>query len=235
MKKIDTAMILAAGYGSRLKHLTNDIPKALVEYKGRPMIENVIRKLELAGIKNIIINTHHHYEKMMKYFNERKSSSNIHLIYEKEILGTGGAIKNAKKYLSSSNDFLIYNTDVDCEIDLYDFENSHFLENSIATLAVQDRKTSRFLLCDSGGVLLGRTENEKDIIYKNHSELNDSFAHKAFCGIHILSNTVFEHMSSEGYFDIIPLYMSMLKKGIKVFTYDISDISWKDLGIPENL
>lgn len=235
MKKIDTAIILAAGFGTRLKHLTNDIPKALVEFKGKPMIENVIGKLESYGIKNIFINTHHHHQKMDEYFKHRKSSSNIQLLYEKEILGTGGAIKNAEKFLSGTNDFLIYNTDVDSEINLYDFEDFHFMKNSIATLAVQNRMTSRYLLCDSAGVLLGRIEHEKDIIYKNHSEPIESIAHKAFCGIHILNNTVFNSMPPEGYFEIISVYINMLKKGLNIYTFDISEVFWKDLGIPENL
>ncbi len=236
MKRIDTALILAAGYGSRLKHLTKDLPKPLVEFKGKPMIENVITKLESFGVKNILINTHHHHQKMEEYFNHRKHSSNIQLIYEKEILGTGGAIKNAEKYLTDFNDFLVYNTDVDCEIDLNVFENFHFSINSLGTLVVNNRKTSRYLLTSLNGVLLGRTENDINVYYSINKPSSENTIFKAFCGIHILNNKIFKFLPANGEFsDIIPIYMSIIKQGLELFTYDISGVYWKDLGMPENL
>lgn len=236
MKNIDTALILAAGYGSRLKHFTIDLPKPLVEFKGKPMIENVINKLESYGIKNIFINTHHHYQKMEEYFAHRKSSSKIQLLYEKEILGTGGAIKNAEKNLYGINDFLIYNTDVDCEIDLNDFEDAHFSKNALATLAVNKRKTSRYLLTSLKGALLGRTENDINVYYSNFIPNSENIVLKAFCGIHILNNKIFKFFpANDDFFDIIPLYMSIIKRGLEIFTYDISETYWKDLGIPDNL
>ncbi len=226
-------MILAAGYGTRLKPFTDTLPKALVQFKGKPMIENVIAKLEFAGIKNIIINTHHHHEKMLEYFECRKSSSNIHLIYEKEILGTGGAIKNAEKYLSASTDFIIYNTDVDCDIDLDALEDFHLQNKAIVTLIVQNRKTSRYLLTDQDGLLVGRTENGVNKFYSNIE--NRTVGKKAFCGMHILNISIFDYISQGINIDIIPIYIAMLKQGLAINTFDISGKYWKDIGIPENL
>ncbi|MEO8514768.1 MAG: sugar phosphate nucleotidyltransferase [Ignavibacteria bacterium] len=233
MNKIDTAMILAAGFGSRLKPLTDNLPKSLVEFKGKPMIENVIGKLEIAGIRNFVINTHHHYEKMIKYFDMRLPTSNIRLIYEKEILGTGGAIKNAEKYLRGSNDFLVYNTDVDCAIDLNEFEEYHLGRKSVATLAVQNRKTSRYLLTDKDGLLVGRKENGNNVYYRKI--IDNNIENKAFCGIHILNKSIFDYLEPKVIIDIIPVYISMLKQDLAINTFDITGTQWKDLGIPENL
>lgn len=234
MSKLTTAMILAAGFGTRLKHLTLEIPKALVIYKGRPMIENVIGKLEAFGISNIIINSHHHHEKMEEYFKGRpKSNSNILLIHEKEILGTAGALKNAEKYLSKNDNFLVYNTDVDCEINLGNLDNIHVNNNASATLVVQIRKTTRYLLINEKSEIIGRTEEGKHAIYGNYNSLR--IQKVAFCGIHILHKKVFEFIKPGMQSDIIPVYMNMTQQGYIIKTYDISDIFWKDLGIPENL
>ena len=92
-----TAFILAAGFGTRLQPYTDSLPKALVPYKGKPMIENVITKLVEYGYNRILINTHHLYRKMEDYFSQRQGNENIILIHEEKILGTGGALKNAER------------------------------------------------------------------------------------------------------------------------------------------
>lgn len=232
--RIDTAFIPAAGFGTRLNHLTRDLPKALVKFKDWPMIENVITKLEEYGIKNIIINTHHHHSKMEDYFSARKKTfSEIILIHEKEILGTGGALKNAEKFLKASSNFLVYNTDVDSDIDLNKLDEMHHNSNSVATLAVQDRKTSRYLLTDDNGSLIGRTENGINIVYKPGKF--EVINLKAFCGIHLLNISVLTNIPSDQNIDIIPVYMSLLEQNNNINTFNITGTKWKDLGIPENL
>jgi len=230
---IKKAFILAAGFGTRLKPLTEKLPKALVPYKGRPMIENVISKLISFGIDDIVINTHHHADKMEEYFSSRSGSGNITLLHETEILGTGGALKNAQKELMESENFLVYNTDVDCDLNLDDFCIFHFENKGIATLCVQERRTSRYLICDKAGKLIGRTENGKNVFY---SEVTEEFRLTAFCGIHIMNKDIFSYFPEiELNFDIIPVYMSLVKDSKQIFTYDISGVQWRDLGTPENL
>ncbi|HWA05209.1 MAG TPA: sugar phosphate nucleotidyltransferase [Ignavibacteria bacterium] len=227
------AFILAAGFGTRLKPLTDDLPKALVPYKGRPMIENVIDKLLSYGIEKIAVNTHHYSDKMKDYFADRCGKPEIEIICEKEILGTGGALKNAELYLSDAEDVLIYNTDVDCEIDLDEFYSFHFASKGIASLCVQTRNTSRYLLCNSNGKLVGRTENGLDVVYASGSS---SYVRKAFCGIHIVNRRLFPFLREKtGNFDIIPEYMRLVSTDKDIFTFDITGVRWKDLGIPQNL
>lgn len=233
--KKNKAFILAAGLGTRLKPFTDTLPKALVPYKNKPMIENVIQKLSNAGYKDILINTHHFSDLMKEYFNKRKGDENITLIFENEILGTGGAIKNAEKYLSDSDYFVVYNTDVDCEADLNLISKFHSNNNALATLCVQSRKTSRKLIVDEKGKLLGRTENNQDVIYGECPNQDESY-YKAFCGIHIINSEIFNFFDTyTNPFDIIEFYMFLIKKGILLKTYDLTDIYWRDLGIPQNL
>jgi len=234
-KKITSAFILAAGFGTRLKPYTKELPKALVLYNGKPMIENVISKLKIIGITEFYINTHHFAEKMNNYFLKRKSNESITLIHEKEILGTGGALKNAEEYLNKHQNFIIYNTDVDCDADMNEFYKFHKNSNSIATLCVQDRITNRYLLCSKNGILVGRTEDNEEKIYSE--SVNEENSRKmAFCGIHIVNSRIFNNLRvAPEKFEIIPFYMNMLKLGEKISIFDITKNRWKDLGIPENL
>ena len=234
-EKISAAFILAAGFGTRLKPYTDTLPKALVPYKGKAMIENVISVLKKYGVTDIYINTHHFADKMEKYFSDRKDSENITLIHEENILGTGGALKNAEKFLSKHGNFYVYNTDVDCDADLGELSSFHFQAKSMAALCVQIRNTSRYLLCDDNNDLIGRTEDGIDVVYSSKIQ-QKPLLKKAFCGIHTVSSKIFRYLKNESdRFDIIPMYMKILVKNENIKVFDISDKKWKDLGIPENL
>lgn len=234
-EKITAAFILAAGFGTRLKPFTDTLPKALVPYKGTPMIENVISVLKKYGVTYFYINTHHFADKMEKYFTYRTASEKITLIYEENILGTGGALKNAEKFLDKHENFYVYNTDVDCDADLNELGSFHLQTKSIASLCVQNRKTSRYLLCDEQNRLIGRTEDGIDKIYASENQ-NITFSKKAFCGIHVVSSKIFKYLKAESEsFDIIPQYMKLLNINKEIRVFDISHNNWKDLGIPENL
>jgi NDP-sugar pyrophosphorylase family protein len=221
------AMVLAAGFGTRLKPLTDKTPKALVEIDGKPMIENVILKLAGSGIKEIIINTHYLFDKIEKYFMENDFGVNITLIREKEILGTGGAIKNAQSYLKDSEDFLIYNVDVNSDLDIVSMYNFHISNSSFATLAVKKRKTSRPLIVDSNNNLIGRSVNSQKYIFRSYlgKELET-----AFCGMHIVSSKIFSYFPKESNFDIMPVYMDLIKSGKNLMCFDIKSAFWEDLG-----
>ncbi|MCX7878385.1 MAG: sugar phosphate nucleotidyltransferase [Ignavibacteria bacterium] len=214
---ITHAMILAAGFGTRLKPLTDNLPKALVKHRGKPMIMNVIEKLSNEGIREFIINTHYHHEKI-KSFLDKVHDFKITVIIEKEILGTGGAVKNARIYLQGSGDFLLYNTDVDSDINIREMNDYHTESGSLATIAVQKRITTRPLYFDRDLFLEGRKPLSKD-----SNEM-------AFSGIHIISDRIFSYMPEEDKFDIVDFYISLAGSKGKIRGYDIGDIYWKDLG-----
>jgi NDP-sugar pyrophosphorylase family protein len=235
MKIIDTAMVLAAGFGKRLKPITDNLPKPLVLYNGKPMIEYVLSKLENFGIKKIIINSHYLHEKMQDYFQNRKSLAKIILLYEKNILGTGGALKNALPYLIDTNTIILHNADVISDVNLTEFAKFHFSQKSDVSLCVQNRPSNRNLIVNSNSIIIGRVENSQNVIYSKYSKENQNFSYFAFCGIHLINTEILKYLPEENEFDIIPYYMNLIRNGFKLSAYDISSVSWKDLGTPLKL
>jgi len=224
--KLRKAMILAAGFGTRLKPLTLDTPKALVLYKGIPLINHVIKKLVSSGIDEIVINTHYFSEQIEKYFEENDFGIKIYLSKEEEILGTGGGIKNARNFLEDADSFLVYNTDVVSDIDILDMYLDHIHSSAFVTLAVNERTASRPLLFDKNKKLRGYAYGDEIISTEG---LGNSVAKKGFCGIHILSSGIFDFFPKENKFDIIPVYLNLAKQKL-IRYYDIGDTYWKDLG-----
>ncbi len=225
--KLKKAMILAAGYGTRLHPLTESKPKALVEYKDLSLLEYVLKKIEEAGVEEVVINTHHLAEKVSEFVIERKSKVKIDLIHEKEILGTGGAIANARKYFDGEKNVLVYNVDVISDFSINEFYKFHLCNNSDVSLAVNKRVTSRSLLVNSEGLVIGmKKRNGDEIVVKKSLQISE----RAFCGVHIISENALEKFSEVHFFGIIEFYMELIKSGHRIVTFDIGDSKWLDLG-----
>ena len=212
------AMILAAGYGTRLKPLTDTIPKALVPFGGEPMVNYQIKKLIHFGFGEIVINAHHFADKITDYFKKNSFGIKINLIEEKEILGTGGGILNAEKYFKDEKFFLVINVDVFTNFDFTKIIEFHKSKSPFVSLAVQKRKTKRYLEFDDDMKLLHReTENSnKENLY-------------AFNGVHIISNKIFQNRKIE-YIDILDLYFELMNSGNQVYGFDVGECEFKDLG-----
>lgn len=220
------AMILSAGFGTRLLPLTNEIPKALIKYKNVPMIVHQIERLKRSGITEIVINAHHLHEMILDYFTENEFGIKINIISEKEILGTGGGILNAKEYLDDEDSFLVINVDIDTDFNLTDLINHHKLKNPFATLAVQKRKSKRYLEFDKEMHLRRRENNLSDPDYLF-----------AFNGIHVISERIFSKGFKVKFCDILDLYFDLVNSGEKesVIGYDTGKSSFRDIGKIENL
>jgi NDP-sugar pyrophosphorylase family protein len=218
MKK---AMILAAGYGTRLRPITDNLPKALVPFKNGTMISYQIEKLKAAGIREIVVNAHHFSEQLIKYFQENDFGVKVSVIAEKEILGTGGGVLNAKDYMGSEDSFLVMNVDVYTNFSIDSLIREYEISRPFALLAVQKRNTSRYLEFDDNFILRGRVKSE---ILKER--------YYAFNGIHIISKDIFSIDYKNDYRDIIDIYLEE-KKPVK--GYDAGDSVFIDLGKTENL
>src|SRR5579862_8740679 len=155
------AMILAAGLGTRLRPLTNDRPKALVEIQGHTLLEITLKRLRSFGVSDVIVNVHH-FADMVVDFLEANDQFGMHIEIskEEELLDTGGGLKKVGYFFQSQveNDgpFILHNVDVLSSIDLGKMLLQHDRSGALATLAVQQRKTSRYLLFDEQGQLCGR-------------------------------------------------------------------------------
>ncbi|MCX6229911.1 MAG: nucleotidyltransferase family protein [Bacteroidetes bacterium] len=228
------AMLFAAGIGSRLKPLTDHRPKALVEFKGEPLINGVIRKLTSAGVTEIVVNLHHFADKLRDYLMQQDFNVKIQYSDETEfLLDTGGGLKKAAKYFNDNQPFLVCNVDILSDIDLLKLYNQHIENKSLATLAVRNRKTSRYLLFDNNKELCGWeniSTNELKLVKGSRTDLEAL----AFSGVQVVDPKIFSLLTEEGKFSIIDAYLR-LSKSEKVMAYIHNDDYWFDLGTVKQL
>jgi len=233
------AMILAAGLGTRLRPLTDDRPKALVEIAGRPLLEIALTRLRAFGIREVIVNAHHYADMILKYL-EANDDFGMHIEISREevLLDTGGGLKKAAYFFldhsgSSHEPFILHNVDVISTIDLGRMIRFHTEQDALATLAVQDRETSRHLLFDEHGQLCGRRAGRDGNVEWARSALEVQAL--AFSGIHIISPHLLTKMDEEGAFSIISAYMHLAAQGEKIIAFRADEYYWRDLGRPENV
>ena len=234
------AMIFAAGLGTRLKPLTEHMPKAMVPVAGTPILERVIVKLKDAGFTEIVINIHHFGQQIIDFLQARQNFGiTIHISDERgELLDTGGGIKKARPFLDGNEPFLVHNADILSEIDLNAFYQTHLNNDAEATLLVSQRNTTRYLLWDENYQLNGwinKSTGEvkpEGLIYRE-----GSLKELAFGGIHVISPSIFRYMENErwkGKFPIIPFYLSICNKA-RIQGFPLQDVKWFDIGKPETL
>ena len=143
-------MILAAGLGTRLRPLTNALPKALMDINGMTMLEIAIRRLIKSGFDELIINTHHFANKIEEFLKEKDNFGiRIEISYEEDLLDTGGALKKAAWFFDDDKSFALYNADIYCDMDLKSMYEEHLQKESLVTLAVKERKSGSYLLFDN--------------------------------------------------------------------------------------
>jgi NDP-sugar pyrophosphorylase family protein len=235
------AMILAAGLGTRLRPLTADRPKALVEVAGRTLLEVTLSRLRECGVREVIVNVHHFADMVVDYLNEKNNfGMRIEFSREEVLLDTGGGLKKAAWFFlddSSHPDdpFILHNVDVISTIDLERMVKFHQERKALATLAVQHRETSRYLLFDQQLRLCGRlsgSDQQAEFI-RNSQELEVQAL--AFSGIHVISPRIFSMMSEDGVFSIIASYLRLGEQGQEILGFRADEYYWRDLGRPENV
>lgn len=228
-------MIFAAGLGTRLRPLTNDKPKALVEIAGKTLLERAIRKLAEAGAKDIIINIHHFGDKILQFLeNTSLPEVNIQISDERELLlDTGGGLKKASACFRKQAPAIIYNVDVISDIDLKEMMDTHKREKALATLAVRSRSSSRYLLFNHNNQLKG-WKNIKTGEQILHADDCSELKEQAFSGIHIIEPGLFNYFPKKKVFSIIEFYLKLAsEKNIIGYNHDHS--SWFDVGTAEKL
>src|SRR6266851_939093 len=197
------AMILAAGLGTRLRPLTDHRPKALVEVAGRTLLEITLARLRTFGISDVIINVHSFADMMLEYLQKNDNfGMHIEISREEVLLDTGGGLKKAAYFFRDDPEpFILHNVDVISTINLERMVQFHTENQALATLAVQDRKTSRYLLFDEQRQLCGRRSGSEDKTELVRSP--QTVQALAFSGIHVISPRIFSMMIEEGVFSII--------------------------------
>ncbi|MDR3739710.1 MAG: sugar phosphate nucleotidyltransferase [Terracidiphilus sp.] len=232
------AMVLAAGLGTRLRPLTDDRPKALVDVGGRTMLELTLQRLQSFGICAVMVNAHHFADLLIDYLKAHDSfGMQIEISREDVLLDTGGGIKKTAEFFLRDGEpdapFLVHNVDVLSDIDLNAIKDFHLQRAALATLAVQERRTSRYLLFDEQGLLCGRRaglDGEPEM-----ARPADVTQARAFCGIHVLSTRIFPLLTETGAFSIIPAYLRLAGQGERIAAFRADGYHWRDLGKPESV
>ena len=232
------AMILAAGLGTRLRPLTDHRPKALVEVGGRTLLEIALSRLSSFGIREVIVNVHHFADMIVDYLKANAGfGMRVEVSREEVLLDTGGGLKKAADFFlrnsSSEVPFILHNVDVISTIDLLRMTQFHAENRALATLAVQQRETTRYLLFDEQLQLCGRKtgpDGETDLV-RASPQANAL----AFSGIHVISPRLFSLMTEEGVFSIIDPYLRLAACGEKILAFRSDEYQWRDLGRLEDV
>ncbi|MCC8170578.1 MAG: nucleotidyltransferase family protein [Parabacteroides sp.] len=232
------AMIFAAGLGSRLKPLTDLTPKALLPVAGKPMLEHLILKLKAAGFDRLVINIHHRGEQIIDFLKQQGDFGiDIHISDERDyLLDTGGGIKKAAVFLQGDEPFLVHNVDVFSDADLGELYRAHDARNAIATLLVNRRETSRYLLFNEANRLCGWRNKATGEIKSYYPDFNpELYTEYAFSGIHVLSPQIFDWLEEwTGRFSIISFYLSIAAR-TTIQAYPVRELKMLDIGKPETL
>ncbi len=233
------AMILAAGLGTRLGPLTDGRPKALVHIAGRTLLEITLFRLRAFGVRELVINVHHFADEIFCYLKANNNfGMRIEVSHEETLLDTGGGLKRVASFFldgSSSLDepFILHNVDVMSNIDLQTMAQFHTENRALATLAVQHRESSRYLLFDEQLQLCGR-QAEPD--YPPELVRPCLQAQKlGFSGIHVISPRLFARMPEGNTFSIITLYLQLAGEGERILAFRADECYWRDLGTPDSL
>ena len=204
------ALIFAAGLGTRLKPLTDTMPKSLVPIDGKPLLEHVILKLKAAGFNQIIVNVHHFPDQIIEFL---KSKNNFDLRIEisderDKLLDTGGGVKNAKWFFDDGKPFLVHNVDILSNIDLQSLYQQHLETSPLATLVVSERDTFRYFLFDEEARLKGWINEKTGEVRPDHLTHIELYNKLAFSGIQVLSPDVFKLMEHfPDHFSIVDFYL----------------------------
>ena len=233
--EIRKAMVLAAGLGTRLRPLTNDRPKALVELNGRTLLEITLAHLREFGVREVIVNVHHFAGMMIDYLKRHNNfGMRIEISREEELLDTGGGLKKAAWFFQNDDaPFILYNVDVVSNIDLRRMVQFHIENQALATLAVQSRESGRYLLFDEQGQLCGRRFVREQRV--EWAKPSTHVEERAFAGIHAISPAMLPMMSEEGAFSIIAIYLRLAGEGRKITAFPADEYYWRDLGTAESL
>lgn len=227
------AMVFAAGLGTRLRPLTNDRPKALVEVGGKSLLEWNLRKLERQGFKRVVLNVHHFADRVAAFLRGQSFDLAIQVSDERDVLlDTGGGLAKARS-LFETGPILVHNVDILSDLDLAAFHQLGQTSDATALLAVRRRTSSRYLLFDSDQHLAGwrnvRTQEKR--LVRPGRDLTDL----AFSGIYLLKPQIFDYFPpNKQVFSIIDVLLAAAAHE-PLLAFDHTNGAWLDVGKPEAL
>lgn len=235
------AMILAAGFGTRLKPFTDKHPKALALINNKSLLQRNIEYLQQFDIYDVIVNVHHFAEQIIQSIKKNNGwSSNIIISDETHaILETGGGLKHASWYFKDEENFVLMNADVLTDMHLDEIIDFHKKNRPLATLATTNRESSRYFLFDKENILCGwknvKTGEERPHPLPLSTNRKWELVGKAFSGIHIINTQIFSFIKQkEIKFSMVDVYLSVCAEH-DILSYDHSYTKFIDVGKPESI
>lgn len=228
------AMLLAAGFGTRLKPFTEKHPKALAVINGKTLLQRNIEYLASYGFNDITVNAHHFAEQIKEFvFQSAIKGVTLHISDETdEILETGGGLMRAAPFLKGNESFVLMNVDVLTDLNLGKMLQYHREKGGIATLAVSVRSTSRYFLFDTKNLLCGwenlKTGEKK--IARNEKNLTRF----AFSGIHVIDPTIFSLIKRKGKFSMVDVYLDLAVTK-EIYAYNHTGSKFIDAGTMDRI
>jgi len=214
------AMILAAGFGTRLRPLTEMKPKALMPVANKPILARNIEYLIRYGIREIIVNAHHHSQQVLDYLKDASFGINIEVRVEPEILGTGGGIKNTEDFWDREP-FFVINSDILTDVNLASVHNLHQTSGSLVTLVLHDCEPFNQVQVDDQW-------NITDIAKANMP------GRLAFTGIHVIDPEVLSLIPQGKFSDIIECYRELMRQSKPLRACLVKGHYWRDIGSLES-
>ena len=229
------AMLLAAGLGTRLKPLTDSMPKALVPLRGVTLLERAMRYLQRHGVEEVVLNVHHFADQVEAFLRERDGFGIPYSLSDErdQLLDTGGGVKRAAPFFQGGEPFIVYNVDVLTDLDLGELYRAHVRSGCLATLAVRRRQTSRCFLFDASLRLAGWRNRNTGQTRWCGDEL-PAAEELAFSGIQVLDPGIFHYFPEESVFSLVELYLRAGRGGA-VCGYTHDDSLWMDAGKADDL
>lgn len=217
-------MIMAAGLGTRLRPLTDLIPKPMATILNRPVLYHILKLLKMHGVEEVVINLHHFPESVTSYFGDGTGlGMAIRYSVEQELLGTAGGVKNNEEFLSGDT-FLVVSGDALTDVDLTALIAGHRSRGGIATLAVkevEDPSQYGVVLTDSTGRVRG---------FQEKPSAREALSRMCNCGIYVFEPAIFNYIPPNAFYDFgRQVFADLLKVGRPFYAQE-ADGYWNDVG-----
>lgn len=230
------ALLFSAGLGTRLKPFTDHHPKALARIGNSTLLEWNIRWLQQFGIFDVVVNVHHFADQIIELLSrEQGFGSQITISDERDaLLETGGGLKKAAPFFAGQQDLLVLNVDILSNTDISELIHAHRSQGAIATLAVQQRTSSRYFLFDKYNCLKGWENPQKSALRLAEGAERPELKARAFSGIQVIDQALLHKIPFEGKFSIVDVYLDLCGRE-KIMAWDHTGDQLLDVGKPESL